>query len=323
MTKIYSTAQENSSKPIAQEDKRIVADRLLEEGYTFPMASHHVSEQKVWDFFVTLFDGNEFAAAGACGNMQFESGLYSDNAENSWNEEFDHTDEWLTNNINNGNIDLATFLQRSWYVNRWGFGYGLSQWTTATRRTWLWERTIDDGLDIDDEDAQLDYIEWEFTDTDSPYYSLRAGMIACNTVEEATRYYCNNYEVGAWSSKRLRFANHFYDTYAGATGNSIYITVNGNGTAYVSNPHPPANGSFTLYAYPASGETLDDITATTSSGASIAMELATEWSYIYDETNWGNFINITVDFSGTPPVPPQTYIQEKRMPIWMYPSIRK
>lgn len=322
MTKIYSTAQENSSKPIAQEDKRIVADKLLEEGYTFPMASHHVSEQKVWDFFVALFDGNEFAAAGACGNMQHESGLYSDNAEDLWNETFHHTDTWLTDGINNGDITLAQFLQRSWYVNNYGFGYGLSQWTTATRRTWLWERTIDVGLDIDNEDAQLDYIEWEFTDTDSPYEPLRAGMIACRTVEEATRYYCTNYEGGSWSAKRLQYANYFYDTYASVGGNSIYITVNGNGTAYVNKYHPADRETFTLFAYPASGETLDDITATTSTGASIAMELATEWDYIYDETNWGNFINITVDFSGTPPVPPQTYLQEKRMPIWMYPAVK-
>lgn len=61
MTKTFSTVHANSLNLTVQEE--------VEE-----MASHHVSEQKVWDFFVSLFNGNEYAAAGACGNMQSESG---------------------------------------------------------------------------------------------------------------------------------------------------------------------------------------------------------------------------------------------------------
>ena len=46
-----------------------------------------VSDQDIWNFFLNLFGGNEYAAAGACGNMQAESGFYSNNCENSWNKD--------------------------------------------------------------------------------------------------------------------------------------------------------------------------------------------------------------------------------------------
>jgi len=316
-------ALQNSSELIAQEDKRIVADKLEAEGYIFPMASHHVSEQKVWDFFMSIYDNNEYASAGACGNMQHESGLYSDNAENSWNNLTGHSDEWLTENINDGDITLSQFLQRSWWVNDYGFGYGLSQWTDTTRRTLLWNRTIGQGLDIDDEDAQLGYIEWEWTDPSSHYNQYLQGMINCTSVEEATRYYCSNYEVGAWNSERLRYANYFYDTYASGTAqNTIHVSYSGNGTAYVSKVHPEDGESFTLYAHPASGETLIDIRAWDANGYSIAMEQTEEWSYTYN-AGWGTHISISVEFSGTPPVPPTPSSRDKHhMPIWMYPIFR-
>ena len=65
------------------------------------MASNRLSDQDAWNFFYDLFGGNEYACAGACGNMMWETGLYTDNAENKWNEKTGHSDEWLTDRINN------------------------------------------------------------------------------------------------------------------------------------------------------------------------------------------------------------------------------
>ena len=284
------------------------------------MASHHVDRRKVWDFFYVLYQGNEYACAGACGNMQHESGLYSDNAENLWNSRTGHSDEWLTENINNGTIDLTTFLQRSWWVNAYGFGYGLSQWTTTTRRTMLWDRTIGAGLDIDDEDAQLSYIYWEWTAGSWSQYLN--GMINATSVEQATRYYCTNYEGGAWSSDRLTQAWNFYNEFAGTPAQyNINITVQGNGTAVASPPNPSAGDTVTLTCTPASGETLDDIIATDYEGHSFALYV----QQVQQFTMPAYSLFITVVFSGTPPTPPTpTYngIQRKRLPIWMYPRLR-
>jgi hypothetical protein len=309
-------AQESSLNDIAQEG----AD----------MASHHVAEQKVWDFFVDLFDGNEYASAGACGNMQHESGLYTDNAENAWNSMTGHSDEWLTERINNNltgespSISLSTFLQRSWWVNSIGFGYGLSQWTGSGRRTMLWNRTIDEGLPIDDEDAQLEYIRWEFTE--GSYKSVRTAMINATSVEEATRIYCNRYEVGAWSQDRLTQANRFYDTYSGSSGDyyHLYINVTGNGTATVSPSRVEVGDYYTLTCTPASGETLLDIIAReTATGMVVAIPVVTGAQTI--EMRSSSDIVFDISFSGTPPVPPVPPAKRKKkgMPIWEYPRFKR
>lgn len=283
------------------------------------MASHHASEQLVWDTFMAIYGGNEYAAAGACGNMQAESGLYSDNAENSWNSMTGHSDEWLTERINDGRIDLTEFLKREWWVNSYGFGYGLSQWTDTTRRTKLWEWTVSAGYDIDDVQRQLDYITWEWTDSSSYYNRFLNDMKAMTDVESATRYYCRHYEVGAWNSSRLTYAEYFYRTYA--TGSlHIDVSVSGNGTASVDDYFPQIGQTITLTCIPASGETLIDIDARTISGYSVAID-PTLLQQTFTMPN--ESIIIAVTFSGTtPPTPVTSANKRKRMPIWMYPYRR-
>ena len=80
-----------------------------------------------------------------------------------------------------------------------------------------------------------------------------------------------------------------------------------------------------MYAIPASGETLDDITATDSHGYYIAMQVSQQYTYTYNEVSWGNYIDINVEFSGETPVPPTPTFNaddERKMPIWMYPILR-
>ena len=308
-------AHESNLKPIAQESE-------------LEMASHHVSELKVWNFFMGLFNGNEYAAAGACGNMQWESGLYSDNAENSWNKKFGLTDEWLTEQINTGQMTLATFLQQSWWVNNYGFGYGLSQWTDTTRRTKLWnDFTIGQGYNIDDEDKQLDYIEWEFTSPNSHYSQFRQGMIDAQSIHEATVYYLNNYEIGAWNDKREEYAKHFYYTYGSSAGLSIQTGSTGNGTISVSDRTPQAGDTITLRCIPAAGETLLDIEARIiSSGQAMALSVTEIQTFPMPNES----VYIFATFSGTTPptpYPPQPYPPyiintSKSMPIWEYPVIK-
>lgn len=296
------------------------------------MASHHVSEQKVWDMFYALFNNNAMAAAGACGNMQWESGLYSDNAENLWNNTFCHSDEWLTERINNSisstepYITLATFLQESWYVNAYGFGYGLSQWTTASRRTQLWNRTISIGLDIDDEDAQLNYIKDEFTT--GAYQNVRTEMIGATTVLEATQTYCRKYEGGSWDYRRYSDNNgnkgalYFYKKYA-TDSLSISLAVTGNGIASVSNYFPTYGEMVDLYAIPNQGETLNDIYARTVTGDPMALSVVEQQTFPMPAES----IIIYISFSGStppqPPTPTPAYTKRKHMPIWMYPLLRK
>ena len=289
------------------------------------MASNRISEQTVWDFFVALFNGNEYAAAGACGNMQSESGLYTDNCENSWNSLTGITDEEATQNCNDGTWDLDYFLydnttstdRSSWWVNSYGWGYGLSQWTTTSRRTRLWELTIGSGYDIDNGERQLLLIEEEFN---GAYSSVKESMINATSVEEATRIYCNSYEVGTWSDTRLTYANYFYETYAGSgTGYLTTINVEGNGTATASPVRAEEGATVALTAVPNTGATFDGFTVI-SGGVSIDTPSLLQATFVMGTSN----VVIQANFSGGSPTPTPTGDKTKKhkMPIWMYPSVR-
>ena len=291
------------------------------------MASHYINPQDIWNLFYTIFDGNEYACAGAMGNMQWESGLYTDNAENLWNQRTGHSDEWLTTNINNGTISLSEFLQRSWWVNSVGFGYGLSQWTDSARRTKLWEFTIGNGLPIDSQEGQFNYIRWEWLNSDSYYHQFLSPMKSMSSISQATYYYLQHYEVGRWNSKRLEYAENWYSTFAhGYTGQyKIYCSATGNGRCYaIPSSHDAISGeTFTVYAIPYDGDTLIDLTAHEEHGTSVAIVVAEE--HTYDATNFPYDIWFEATFSGeTPPPPPEPppIVKPHRMPIWMYPVLK-
>ena len=294
------------------------------------MASHLLARQDAWNFFYNLFDGNEYAAAGACGNMQWESGLYSDNAENEWNRQTGLSDEWLTNEINSGNMTLSTFLQRSWWVNPYGFGYGLSQWTTTERRTLLWSRTIDLGIDIDDINAQLDYITWEFTL--GRWAGVRRALMLTTNVHDATYIYCRQYEGGGWSDTRETYANSFYTDFAGTpTGYAIRIHTQGNGYADASvheliASYAQAGDLVTIYAQAGEG---DYFTVWTVDSGGVTLSDYTNTTANF--TMPVNAVDITAHFTGSspqpppyPPTPPTPTLNpvQHRMPIWMYPIFR-
>ena len=301
-----------------------------------------VSDQDIWNFFLNLFGGNEYAAAGACGNMQAESGFYTDNAENKWNDKTGHSDEWLTTRINNNltgadpKISLEQFLQKSWWVNGYGFGYGLSQWTDSTRRTLLWNRTIGSGIPIDNTQAQLDYIKWEFTEGSKA--GVRSAMMNATSVEEAARIYCRQYEGGAWSSSRLTYANNFYNNFAGqSSGYPIRLHAQGNcnpfATLHLNDTidqqifYADSGVDIFIHANVGAGDYFE-IWTVDSGGVTIDVETSENTFF----TMHANAVDITAHATGTtpepppyPPVPPTPILNPTklhRMPIWMYPSLR-
>lgn len=301
-----------------------------------------VSDQDIWNFFLNLFGGNEYASAGACGNMQAESGFYTNNAENSWNDKTGHSDEWLTTRINNNltgtdpRISLAEFLQRNWWVNGYGFGYGLSQWTDTTRRTLLWNRTIGSGIPIDDTQAQLDYIKWEFTEGSKA--GVRTAMMNATSVEEAAKIYCRQYEGGTWNSSRLNYANNFYNNFAGqSTGYPIRLHAQGNCKPFatlhlnegIENQIFYADGGTDVFIHANVGEgDYFEMWTVDSGGVTIDVETGENTFF----TMRPNPVDITAHATGTtpepppyPPIPPTPIlnpIKQHRMPIWMYPSLR-
>lgn len=83
----------------------------------------------------------------------------------------------------------------------------------------------------------------------------------------------------------------------------IFIHIEGNGHAWVSDDTPFNGEHITLYARPYEGEQLLDITAYDSYDHSIAMSVSDEQTFTYD-SSWNNMY-INVYFSELePPTPP-------------------
>lgn len=302
-----------------------------------------ISDQDIWNFFLNLFGGNEYASAGACGNMQAESGFYTNNAENKWNDKTGHSDEWLTTRINNNltgtepKISLSEFLQRSWWVNGYGFGYGLSQWTDTQRRTILWNRTIDSGIPIDDTQAQLDYIKWEFTE--GRWAGVRTALMQCTSVDQAVKIYCHDYEGGTPNQSRYTYAHNFYDRFAGqGTGYAIRLHAQGNcnpfATLHLNDTIDQqifyADEGVDIFIHANVGEG-DYFEVWTVDSGGVNIDVVTNENTFF--TMHANAVDITAHATGTtpepppyPPVPPVPILYPNKrhhMPIWMYPSLRK
>ena len=302
-----------------------------------------ISDQDIWNFFLNLFGGNEYASAGACGNMQAESGFYSNNCENKWNNKTGISDDEATQKINSGQWDLNYFLYddasppkyTSWWVNGYGWGYGLSQWTDTTRRTRLWERTIDKGIPIDDIQAQLDYITWEFTE--GKWAGVRDTLSNVSSVDEAVRIYCNQYEGGTPNQSRYTYAHDFYDRFAGSSsGFPIRLHAQGN-----CQPYATLHLEDTARIYYAEEGTDVFIHANVGEGDYFEMWTVDSGGVTIDmETSENTFftmhdkaVDITAHATGEtpeptpyPPEPPQPIYEPNKakhhMPIWMYPYRR-
>lgn len=100
----------------------------------------------------------------------------------------------------------------------------------------------------------------------------------------------------------------------------ITVVTIGNGTAYVSDANPSDGQTITVYAYPNTGESLDDLYAVDQDGHSIALLLQQVQPLTY-RAAWGD-VTITAEFSGTPTPPTPTTTKKHKMPIWMYPMFR-
>ena len=103
--------------------------------------------------YLTRAIGNEKGALGLLGNLYAESGLRSNNLQDTANTSLGLSDEQYTSLVNGG---------RDFTDNK---GYGLAQWTTDDRKQKL--QDFLDGRSIDDLGGQLEYLVQELQ-TDFP-----------------------------------------------------------------------------------------------------------------------------------------------------------
>ncbi len=164
------------------------------------------SEQKIWD---TLMDeiGNPYGVAGLMGNLYVESGLRSNNLQNSYNTKFGLSDEEYTERVDNGSY--TNFVHDS-------AGYGLAQWTYWSRKQNLYYYAKSRGKSIGDPGMQVGFLIEELK---TSYPSVYRTLCTASSVREASTEVLLHFEKPRNQGQdvqdnRARISQNFYDTYA-------------------------------------------------------------------------------------------------------------
>ena len=167
------------------------------------------TEKKIWDYLYARI-GNAYGVAGLMGNLWAESGLKSNNLQNSFEKKYGMTDDQYTAAVDNSQISEHDFVND-------GSGYGLAQWTWWTRKQGLYtmlkrERKVS----ISDLDGQLDYLWQELT---TSYVGVLNSIKIATSVREASDIVLLKFEKPADQSEQMKqtrasYSENFYKKYA-------------------------------------------------------------------------------------------------------------
>ena len=200
----------------------------------------------IWDRLFAAIP-NPYGVAGVMGNFYAESGLRSNNLQNTYEKSLGMTDEQYTAAVDNGSY--TNFVHDS-------AGYGLFQATFWSIKESLLNYAKEKGVSIDDRDMQVD---WFIQTMKSEYKSIWSVLTTAKTVREASDAVLLKFERPADQSeavqvKRAGYGQTYYDRYAGSTPTAEqpavleekYVKyINSTSTHYISNSGSDENGNYT------------------------------------------------------------------------------
>ena len=159
------TLGNNDVKGLSAFDKKMAETLAGVQIKNLPSNAQHIHD------YLMSFIGNEAGVYGLMGNLYAESGLLSNNLQDTKKGEgVTQKDIDYTNAINRG----GNFLDNK--------GYGLAQWTTSDRKKALLNSL--NGRSVDDLDAQLEYLKSELMS--SQYKDVLETLRNASSIEEAS-----------------------------------------------------------------------------------------------------------------------------------------
>ncbi len=168
-------------------------------------------EETIWFYFKDMGMTDE-GVAGLMGNLFAESGLKSNNLQNSFESRLGYTDQGYTDAVDNGTYTLEQFMND-------GAGYGLAQWTFYTRKRSLYRYAEELGTSIGDLNMQLEFLYLELT---MSYGSTVLSVLETTTdLSVASNTVLHKFEQPADQSasveqRRLSYSQTYYNKFAGA-----------------------------------------------------------------------------------------------------------
>ena len=144
-------------------------------------------------------------ACGLMGNFQAESAMRSNNVEDRSGMD----DDRYTALADSGNYDFLTDYGKH-------YGYGLAQWTLASRKENLLNTAKKRGVSVSDEAMQVDFAVWEISNQWPKLWEL---LTTSHDLYECTRQVCLDYERPAVNNidARYRAAQDFFEQLAGGS----------------------------------------------------------------------------------------------------------
>lgn len=157
---------------------------------------------------------SNYAISGWLANWYAESGLRSDNAQNSYMTKYGITDEEYVQRVND-NTWAKPDTGDGFDTDR--IGFGLAQWTSSGRKTGLHNLVKSKGVSIADRGAQL---EWAYTEYTAPSYkAFKEALDASQDAGDCAVIIMTMYEKPASKDDpnkqqiRRDYANEFYAKY--------------------------------------------------------------------------------------------------------------
>ena len=155
------------------------------------------NEMSTLDILTALAEGG-MSPVGACamgGNMMAESAMKSINLQDRCQKKLGHTDESYTEAVDGG------YYTREQFAND-GAGYGLCQWTDASRKKSLWAFAETRGKSIGDGIMQAKFCLLELMTT---YSELNKYLHTTTDLYTATSRICKEYERPAVNNVDVRY----------------------------------------------------------------------------------------------------------------------
>lgn len=137
---------------------------------------------------------------GLMGNMRAESLMRSNNAQDSYGKD----DATYTAQTDNGLVNFAGD----------GIGYGLCQWTAASRKAKLLAYAKQQGVSIGDEDMQVRFCLLEMM---HDFPDVWAFLTVSHDLLQCAQLVCTDYERPAHNNvgTRYEYAQEFFNQFAG------------------------------------------------------------------------------------------------------------
>ena len=204
-----TTPVEPESDPKPEEPEpleELITPPFVEDKPEVKLTSIDLSKEEVFKMLKEA-GFTDAGAAGLMGNLQAESGIRSNNLQNTYEKRFKCTDEEYTEAIDSGKYEKEIFIKDR-------AGYGIAQWTYWSRKQGLYEYAQSIGHSIGSCKMQVEYLIKELN---SDFRKVTEVLKTTDSVIEASDIVLEKFEAPAVLNydERRAMSQTFYDQFAG------------------------------------------------------------------------------------------------------------